>query len=160
MSDFLDKLDDALGLKPKEETPQPQLGDIPAAAPTPTPTLQPVPEATPEDDFEPVKEPDPEDVPKEPDPFATAIDDALRAEGVDVDKELRRKYDPAKGDLQTHDWKMEREALFSDEAYKFRCKRCLKWVTVAREQTIGQALVDQQIEPNCAAQIVQDIQAQ
>lgn len=143
---FLDELDKTLGIEKKEEK-----------KPEETPYVAtPVAEATPDDEFETPTPPDPDAISRPEDPFAAMLDSALQAEGVDVQKELLRRYNPASGDVQTHDWKMHREKLFSGEPYIFRCKRCYKAVHVREDQTINEALREGEIDPNCANVIVTD----
>lgn len=108
----------------------------------------------PEPEFD---EPDPNAPPLPYDPFRDAIEAALTAEGVDVSLELRRRYDPAAGNTQTHDWESQREALFSDEKYQFKCARCSKWVHVGRDETMSQAMAEQDVDPNCASVVINDI---
>lgn len=143
-----EKLDELFGFNP----PAPKPADTPHTAQEAVPVEQ-VP-----DEFEPETPPDPEADPVEIDPFTREIQAMLEASGVDVALERRRKYSPTSGDIQTHDWESQRERIFSDEPYKFRCKRCLKWVVMKGDQTFGQALEELGVDPNCAAQVIQDIQ--
>jgi hypothetical protein len=145
---FIDQLDKALGIEEKKEEPVRDVAAPNGAAPLP---------ADPDDEFETPTEPDPEAIPKPQDPFAAMIDQALAAEGVDVQKEMLRKYNPTANDVQEHDWKMHREKLFNGEPYIFRCKRCLKAVHVREEQTINEALKEGEIDPNCGVGIVNDM---
>jgi hypothetical protein len=120
----------------------------------------PVPEPDPEDEFENPKPEDPDAVNdfKPVDKFKDAIDAVLFSEGIDVQKEIRRKYKPTTGDMSQHDWEMAREKLFSEEPYVFKCKRCLIHVEVGNEQTMNQALEENEVELNCAQQVVNDIE--
>ena len=122
-----------------------------------SPSAPVVPDETPENEFEDPVLRDPEEVPGEPDPFAQMLDDMLKSDGIDVELEKRRKYNPAVGNIQEHDWQTHRESMFSNEPYIFRCKRCLKFVEVQREQTINEALSSLEIDPNCANQVIQGI---
>lgn len=144
---FFDKLDAILGI----ETPKPKEEPI-------VEHHTPMPEASPEDDFESPPVQDPDFIPdyKAPDPFKNEIDSILLAEGVDVEKEMRRRYNPAGGDLTEHDWAMARERLFSEEPYVFKCKRCLKHVEVGPDQVIREAVIENGIDPNCGIQVVND----
>jgi hypothetical protein len=152
MSDFTDGLDELLGLKQRQDAPaeaealeavpgQQQLPDDPAGEFDPEPG-EPGPEGAP---------------PRERDAFTAMLDDALASEGVDVGLELRRRFDPTKGNTSTHEWEMKREVLFSGEKYKFCCKRCLKWLSVGGDQTMAEALIEQGVDSNCANQVVTDI---
>jgi hypothetical protein len=99
------------------------------------------------------------DVPEstgEKDPFAAMLDEVLTAEGVDVSLEMRRKYNPTAKDVRVHEWNTERESIYSCDAYKFRCKRCFKWVTVGREQTIDDAMREQDVNPDCGMAVITD----
>lgn len=138
---FLNQLDEMLGLDqkkdevaPEERLPGMKIEDLP-----------------PENPFDESIE-----VPEVKDPFALAIQAALQEEGVDVSREMQRKYDPAGGDITQHEWITHRERLYDNEPYIFKCKRCLKYVTVYAEETIGQALQEGEIDPNCGAQVVSD----
>ena len=113
----------------------------------------------PEDEFVPEAAPDEDAAPAPPDAFRDMVDAALAAEGVDVKKERRRTFDPIRGDVFTHEWEMQREVLFSGEKYQFRCKRCLKSLNVAGDQTMGAAVLDQGVDPNCGEQVVKDVDA-
>lgn len=145
---FNKKFDEVFGLT-KEE---PKVLDIVEALPqSPTPEVE-------EELFDPPAALDPEAIPNEKDPFTSELDQMLASEGVDVELEKRRRYNPTSGDMQAHDWETVREALYSDEKYQFRCKRCLQWVHVAREQTMVQAYEEQGIDPNCANKVITDIQ--
>lgn len=146
---FNDKFDEIFGIK-KEEKPETKV-ELTSSS---TQSVEPVPE----DEFEPEPIPDPEAVPGEADPFAAALDSLLEAEGVDVRLEKRRKYDPTNGNTNSHDWATVQESMFSDEPYKFRCKRCLKWVTVGREQLLNDALQEQEVDPSCANEVIGGVQ--
>lgn len=90
------------------------------------------------------------------DPFSSMLDEVFADAGVDLEKESRRKYDPSSGNLRAHDWCSERESIFSSDKYKFRCRRCFKWVTVEREQTIDDAMKQQDVNPDCAMAVITD----
>jgi hypothetical protein len=111
----------------------------------------------PENEFEPEGVVDPEEVPADPDPFAAMLDLMLKEEGVDVELEKRRKYNPTGGDVNNHEWVSQRERMFSEEPYMFRCKRCLKWVQVGSEETIAEVLQRNEIDPNCGHQVLSSI---
>jgi sugar/nucleoside kinase (ribokinase family) len=96
-------------------------------------------------------------LPPPTDPFSQLVDSMLREEGVDVDTLVRKPYSPTAGDVTTHDWAMGREALFADEPYQFKCKRCFHYLEVARDQTLSEALQVKGVDPNCSRQIVSDI---
>lgn len=147
---FLKNLDAVLGIK-EEEVKQEEIIQEKGT---------PVPEWDPEDDFERPKEVDPDTVNdfKPVNNFRDAIDAALTAEGIDVEKEVRRKYKAASGDMSQHDWALAREKLFSEEPYVFKCKRCLIHVEVGNEQTMNQALLEKEVELNCANQVINDIE--
>lgn len=144
---FLDELDKTLGIEKKPDPVQ-DISTPNGAAPLPE---------DPEDQFETPVVPDPEAILKPEDPFALMVESALQAEGIDVQKEMLRKYDPTANNVQEHDWKMQREKLFNGEPYIFKCKRCLKAVHVAEEQTINDALKEGEIDPNCGAGIVNNV---
>lgn len=146
---FTDKLDEMLGIKEPEKEPESERVET---------DCNQVQTQVPENEFEPETVSDPDDVPSEADPFTVMVDSLLASEGIDGKLEKRRKYDPTRGDVNSHDWVSQRETLFSDESYKFRCKRCLKWVTVGREQTINEAAAEQEVNSDCASQVVQGIQ--
>jgi len=110
-----------------------------------------------DEEFEPERALDPEVVPEEPDPFALLLDEVLAAEGVDVKLEKRRKYDPTKGNVQEHDWQAAKDTIYSDESYKFRCKRCLKWLVVKREETMGEVMGRDGVDPNCASAVISSV---
>lgn len=111
-----------------------------------------------EEELEPEVMKDPEDTEiKDPDPFASMLDSLLESEGVDVSLEKRKKYNPVKGNPNQHDWASARESLYSDEAYQFRCRRCLKWVNVRRDQTLIDACNENDIDLNCGSQVMADI---
>lgn len=134
MATFMDGLDDLLGVddKPKQE---PKDDGNPFGDQEPAERPASVADAAPEEDpeFEPVKPPDEWDLPAPgPDEYTKQMDAILAGEGIDVEKELRRRYDPAKGNLQAHDWESVREAIFEGEPFEFRCKRCGKYVHVRR----------------------------
>ena len=149
---FLKGLDEVLGLKEAEVKPVEVVEE----------KGTPVPEWDPEDDFEAPKEGDPDAVNdfKPVDKFRDAIDAALASEGIDVEKEVRRKYKPTSGDISQHDWMMAREKLFSEEPYVFKCKRCLIHVEVGNEQTMNEALLEKEVELNCAQQVINDVENQ
>jgi hypothetical protein len=147
---FLDQLDKALGLEEKKPDSVPIGVDLTPNGAVPLPS-------DPEDEFDTPQTPDPDAIPKPVDPFALMLDQALTAEGVDVQKEMLRRYNPTSGNTQEHDWQMYREKLFNGEPYIFKCKRCLKAVHVDEEQTINQALEEDEIDPNCGAGIVNDM---
>ncbi len=111
----------------------------------------------PDDDLEPRQIPHEDAPPKPEDPFRDMIDQALIAEGLDPDKVARKKYDPVSGDLQAHEWDMDRETLYGSDSYRFRCKRCLKVIEVEREQTIKEAMDHYEVEPNCAEIVISEI---
>lgn len=111
----------------------------------------------PEDDLELPVIPDEDAPPKAEDPFRQMIDEALILEGLDPDRVARKKYDPINGDIQTHEWDMDREALYANDDYRFRCKRCLKVIEVKREQTIAEAMKHYEVEPNCAEVVISGI---
>jgi hypothetical protein len=145
---FNDKFDELFGVQPEKTRPvqvstAPELSrnDIEASS-------------LPENEFDPVVEPDPEAIPEEPDPFARLVDQMLESEGVDVALEKRRKYDPTKRNIQEHDWDTAKDTIYSDESYKFRCKRCLKWLVVGREETMAEVMERDQVSPNCAETVV------
>jgi len=108
--------------------------------------------ASQEEELEPPKPP-PED------PFGQMVDSMLRESGVDVDREIRRPYNPASGDVTNHDWEMGREALFGGEAYQFKCKRCFHYLEVDRDKTIKQALEEKGVDPNCSRLVISDVSA-
>lgn len=108
-----------------------------------------------EDEFEPPAKVAEDDIPRDVDPFLSGLDSLIQEAGLDPEMEKRRKTPLTSGNLQAHDWMIGREKTFSDDPYKFRCRRCLKWVTVGNEQTIGEALDQQGVDPNCS-QIVMD----
>ena len=92
--------------------------------------------------------------PSSNDPFSALIDSMLESAGVDASD---HKYNPTSGDMSQHDWISQRERLFSGEDYMFRCQRCLKWVKVPSDRTITEALAQNDIDPNCGAQVMSDI---
>lgn len=146
---FKDKLDELFGLE--EKPVQKPVVEVHAQTSAPV-------EEVPENEFEPEAPVDEESVAAfEPDPFTKALTEMLESEGVDVKLEKRRKYDPTSGDIATHDWQSQRERLFSNEPYKFRCKRCLKWVEVNTDETINDALTRNDIDPNCGQVVVGEI---
>lgn len=146
---FLDELDSLLGVEtaPKKET-SVENSDVP-------PTVD---SKFSMDDSEEYDPPGPERE-REPDAFQSLVDAAIREGGLDPEKESRRRYDPTKGDLVSHDWESPMVREFSCDQYKFRCRRCLKWVTVGSDQTLNEALAQQEVNPNCSAGIARDIMA-
>lgn len=148
---FNDKFDELFGspTHKKEVATTPQL-DTMSANDVAASALQ-------EEEFEPEPSLDPEEVPEEPDPFALLLDEVLLAEGVDVKLEKRRKYDPTKGNMQEHDWQAAKDTIYSDESYKFRCKRCLKWLVVKREETMGEVMERDGLDPNCASSVISSV---
>jgi hypothetical protein len=145
---FLKEWDKMLGI----EEPEPE---VEAEAPVDTgPQLQST-DYDASDDLEPEREEDP-DRPHKPDPFTSMIDSLLATEGVDGAMVARKKESLNGVDPSAHVWKMAREAIFADDDYKFRCAKCLKWVTVPRDSTIDSAVVEQGVNPNCAVQLVTD----
>lgn len=98
--------------------------------------------------------------PPEPttDPFAQKLEQMLKENGVDVDTELRRQYNPTLGDVQSHDWGQGREVLFSNEPIQFKCRRCGFYLEARGDQTMAEAMEEKGINPNCANAVVQSIQ--
>lgn len=84
--------------------------------------------------------------------WATEVDELFG-----ITSEILEKPVPIHPDSSIHDWSMSRESLFSGESFLFRCKRCFKYLTVKRDQTIDQALGDMGVDPNCGMGIVSDI---
>jgi len=110
-----------------------------------------------EDEYDAEKPVDPEEDTVEKDQFSFMLDSLLESEGVDVSLEKRKKYNPAKGNFNNHDWASARESIYSDEAYQFRCRRCLKWVNVRRDQTLVEACEESSVDLNCGSQVLSDI---
>jgi hypothetical protein len=147
---FAKGLDEMLGLTEPEQREDP----MPSAA---TAVMQEqIPDA-PEGEFDEPSAPDPDAPERERDPFKEMVDAALAAEGVDVQKEVLRRYDPTKGDVSAHEWETQREALFAGEKYQFKCKRCLKWLHAGRDQTMNEALDEMGVDANCSNQVVKDM---
>jgi len=67
------------------------------------------------------------------------------------------KEEESRTSVEEHDWEMNRESIFSTDDFRFRCKRCLKFLTVKREQTIGQALSDMGVDTNCGLVVLTDV---
>lgn len=154
MGDFLKGLDEMLGLgeqnptRPDESPSQRVIGEVRTQLPDES-----------ESEFEePAPAPEADELPKDRDLFKDMLDAALAVEGIDGKAEARRRYDPMKGDLSSHEWEMQREVLFSGEKYKFKCKRCLKWLSVGGDQTMTQAYEEQGVDPVCGNNIVNEIQ--
>lgn len=148
-----DQIDDLFGMKPQPPEPDNCKAD---GAPQTIVHNRAEPEV-PENEFDPEGPLDPEAIPTEPDSFTQMLTEMLEAEGVDVKLETRRRYDPAKGNTSSHEWETQRERMFANEPYQFRCKRCLKWVEVASDETVLDALQRTGVDPNCASQVLTDI---
>ena len=67
------------------------------------------------------------------------------------------EYDPFQKGISEHDWESKCENIFSGEPYRFRCRKCAKWVKVERESTIQASLEEQGVQADCAMSMVQEV---
>lgn len=60
--------------------------------------------------------------------------------------------------VEKHDWQSERAVMFGCDDQKFRCSKCAVRLTVRVDQSIKDAVEEQEVNPNCAEQLVNDMQ--
>ena len=58
---------------------------------------------------------------------------------------------------EAHDWKIIRDAIYEEDYYVWRCRRCCRQVNVDRSETLTQALAKYNIHENCSLQTIEEV---
>lgn len=56
-----------------------------------------------------------------------------------------------------HRWETERAAAFAGEEERFQCGKCFARLQVAQDESLNQAMSRQDINPNCAEQLLVEV---
>lgn len=86
-----------------------------------------------------------------------ALDALMAEEGVTKDAEAP----PRTEGFEEHEWEDDESgrgaAIFSDDAIRWRCKKCFRLVDASREETIGETLDRHGVQRVCGEQLAQDV---
>ncbi len=72
-------------------------------------------------------------------------------------EDILSKEEEVRTTVDKHDWDMNRESIFSVDHFRFRCRRCLKFLTVKRDQTMDQALAEMGVDENCGMVVLNEV---
>ena len=100
-----------------------------------------------------------------PDPFAHLIghDGPIREKDAfeelldAVAAEAPTDMPEAEPQYEKHDWKTIKDAIYEDDLYTWRCRRCFREIRAARNETVEQACQRVNLNPDCGLQTAAEV---
>ena len=101
-----------------------------------------------------------------PDPYAHLIGRGeMPMEGLSafdafldqVEAEKPEGWQPPAVATEHHDWKIVRQAIYSDDHVVWMCGKCCRTISIERTETLGEALDKIKVDMDCTKQLCEDL---